>query len=368
MHRRLTLFTLVLAVMSVPTVAYGKIDITVLAGAGGYVRQHAVTPVQVILQNDESHRDGYVSVAFLLGGTSAVRATRSVELPPKSRKRLFLYLPMDRRAEQIAVRYQTPRGRKVAEIKERLTHVASNPPVVCAVGRFPSGLPPDEVDKTRVYSRLMLRADQLPDRHDGLDMFDVLLLTPPPYEPLNRAQIDALKGWMLRGGTLVVDASDRTDAFRTGSFDSMLPYSPRGSQEAVLDLLGEETVFTAGEIRGGRVLLQSNGRPLAVRANYGLGSVTCLAVDPAQPSFTDWAECESFWKEVLGRGRTEIPEGEESALITAVGGSFKGGKRYCQSVGRTGHPQAENGHPAGVGPAADRSVRAGGGSGRLLSR
>ncbi len=317
------------AVIAAAGTAYGDVDITVLAGAGGYVRQHAMTPVQVILGNDETERAGQVAVAFTQGGTASMWATRSVELPPNARKRVFLYLPMDRLADQIIVRYQTRRGRRIAEIRERLSQVAARLPVVCAVGRFPPGLPPVEVDNERVYTRLVMRPDQLPDRCEGLEMFDVVLISPAPYMPLSRVQVDALRGWVLRGGTLIVDASQPTDAFRSGTFEALLPYSPLSRQEAPLDLFGGETMFSTGRTRRGQVVLSSNEWPLAVRANYGLGSVACIAVDPTQPAFTMWGGSEAFWRDLMGRWRMELPA-QPDGMFQAVGASFGAGSQTAR--------------------------------------
>ncbi len=324
MLRYLFPLSIMFAAIAVPGTAFGSVDITVLAGAGGYVRQHAITPVQVILQNDESDRKGQVAVAFFQGGNTSMWATRSVELPPNARKRLFVYLPMDRLADQIVVRYQTTRGKNLAEIKERLTQVASHRPVVCAVGRFPPGLPPTEVDNRRVYTRLVMRPDQLPDRCEGLEMFDVLLFVPAPYAPLSRPQVEALRGWVLRGGILIVDASQRTDAFRSGTFESLLPFRPGGSQDAFLSLFADEMTFSTGEVRHGQVLLTSNEWPLVVRSDYGLGSVTCMAVDPTQSAFIEWDNCESLWTSLMGGWRMKGSEGRDG-VVRAMADSFGSG-------------------------------------------
>jgi len=139
----------------------------------------------------------------------------------------------------------------------------------------------------------------MPDRSQGFETYDALVMSPAPYLPIEVDRVKAMREWVLGGGTLVVDASQRTDAFRLGLLRELLPFVPQGVDQGRLDLFDSTADFAHGEVRGGEVLLESNGHPLAVRWNYGLGSVTCFAIAPNSPAFTQWKGCTPLWREVL---------------------------------------------------------------------
>ena len=278
------------------------VGITVLPGAGSYVRADCQAPVQVILENDDVDRKGRVVVAFRQGSFDQVTASRSVALPPFSKKSVYLYLPVPALPPStVEVRYVSERGIVVSSIAERLKNpFSAGTPIIAGIDMLPSGFPAEKSSQgdTR-YQRIFLRPDQLPDRMQGLEMYDAIVISPPPYLPFESAQVLALRDWVLRGGILIVDASARTDVFRLGPFIRMLPFVPQGVTEADLEVFGETTPFAHGQLQGGEVLLESNGHPLVVRSNYGLGSVTSFAVSPGQPAFKRWNGADKLWLKLL---------------------------------------------------------------------
>ncbi len=272
------------------------VGITVLPGAGSYVRSDCQAPVQVILENDDVDRKGRVEVAF-----GQVTASRSVALPPFSKKSVYLYLPVPVNPGRVEVRYVSDRGITVSSIAERLKNpFSSGTPIIAGIDMLPSGFPPEKSSEGHTrYQRIFLRPDQVPDRMQGLEMYDAIVISPPPYLPFDSAQVAALRDWVLRGGILIVDASKRSDVFRLGPFSRMLPFVPRGVTEADLEVFGETTPFAHGEVQGRNVLLESDGHPLVVRSNYGLGSVTSFAVSPGQPAFKRWKGAGKLWLRLL---------------------------------------------------------------------
>lgn len=278
--------------------AWADVTLTVWTGVGGQVRPGAVVPILVQMENDDKERAGVVKAGFYSVGRPVSWASQRIDLPPNATKRTFLYLPLQSFDTQVMVRYETTGGSRIAQMTEPITPLGTETPVAAAVGEWPPNLPPAEEASVVRYSRLLLRPELLPDRFEGLEMFDAILLTPAPAEPLSRAQVLALYEWILRGGTLVVDASQRTDAFQQDEFRALLPLVPTATEQKRLALFGAEAAFSVGETRG-EVLLQSDGHPLALRRNLGLGAVVALAVDPASPAFAGWPGCEEFWKGVL---------------------------------------------------------------------
>ncbi len=295
--------------------------ITVWAGAGGYIRDDCVAPVLVLLDNDATQQNGYVSVRFSALGSTVADARRNLELPPNSHKGLFLYVPnMGRSPDRIEVTYYNARGRRVNSVEEKLNTVDSWLPVVAGLGALPGGLPAFETEKGEtLYTRLFLDPDRLPSDAIGLEMFDAIILSPPPENPLTRQQVTALHDWTLRGGTLVVDASKRTEAFVQGTLSMLLPFVPERIASLELSELGATETITEGSVENGdEVLFESDGRPLIVRRNYGLGSVTAFAISPDARAMKQWDGREAVWRVILrglrigkrgsGPDRLEVPE------------------------------------------------------------
>ncbi|MBI4557362.1 MAG: hypothetical protein HY706_07260, partial [Candidatus Hydrogenedentes bacterium] len=283
--------------------ADGDVKITILAGAGGNIRAGSLSPVQVILENDETDRDGRVTAVYRMPyAPSMVSATRSVPLPPHSTKRVFLYLPTPEgyaNPDRILVRYETRGGNKIAELEERVITSGGDLPIVCALGTAPPGLPALRQGEKDQYKLLMLQPEQIPDRPEGLEMYDALIVAPAPFAPLDRAQVLAIRDWVLRGGTLIVDVSARADSLRDEVFALMLPLAPVGTQQAALQVFQREVPFASGNVAFGKALFESDGHPLAVRGSYGLGSVTCFAIDPSAAFFVEWPGREALWNELF---------------------------------------------------------------------
>lgn len=279
------------------------VKITVQAGAGGWVRTGSPAAVQVILENqtdlEEKEFEGRVVVGFSAFGRVPVRARRSVALAPGASKSVFVYVPCPEFADEVVVRYETMSGKRIAELRETVRPIGAETPVLGVVGEMPDGLPETLVDGAERYVTLFLRPEELPDRSEGLSMFDAILVTPPPRGAIAGDRVRALREWVLRGGVLVADVSRRTQVFATGRFGDLLPLFPRSVEQKHLSVFDTETLFTSGTVRGGKVLLESDGHPLVVRRPLGLGAVTCFAFDPHWPVFVEWSGREALWASVL---------------------------------------------------------------------
>src|SRR5690606_25398440 len=136
------------------------------------------------------------------------------------------------------------------EYAEPVRLTDSRTPAVAVVGEWPASLSRAEADGQPLYTPLQLRTENLPDRWEGFEMFDALVLTPPPSEPLTTPQVEALDGWILRGGTLVVDVSKRTDAFVQGPLRDLLPLVPAGMHQGLVPEFSAELAYSVGPVRG----------------------------------------------------------------------------------------------------------------------
>ncbi len=251
------------------------IKATVLAGAGGYVRSDSITPVMVILENDGRDRTGELVASLEALGTDGAEAITRLELPTNSRKAVFLYVPaVPEPVTRVRVQYRTDRGQILLDYSESLNASASAIPVIGSFERIPPSAPPaeDKEDNTR-FVDFTITPEQLPDRFEGLLMYDAFFLSPAPATPLSRSKVDAIYEWVLRGGILVVDASQRTDSLLSGTLPALLPFRPEGLDQIRFDIFGEEVPFARGDVRTGRgtgrVQRCPPGYPTQRRAGFG---------------------------------------------------------------------------------------------------
>jgi hypothetical protein len=282
------------------SLAAGDVGVTVWAGAGGNVRQGATIPVVVELRNDGRDRSGIVMAGFSQGNEPRTWAMQALSLPPNARKRVSLYLPLNSyMMDSVVVRYETASGARHVAFEERIQPVPATTPMLAVVGEPPAGLPPTKMGNAERYRSVILQPSLLPVRREGLEMYDVLLLSPAPSLPFEREQVAAIEDWVLRGGTLVVDASRRTDGLRQADLRALLPFLPDTTEQAELPEFGKLD-YAKGTVRDGAALLAAGDVPLIVRRNYGLGSVVCFAFDPSQPAFVAHPRQEALWRDVLG--------------------------------------------------------------------
>lgn len=120
----------------------------------------------------------------------------------------------------------------------------------------------------------------------------------------------------MRGGTLVVEASEQTDGLLEVGFAALLPFLTTASEPVEPDLFDESVVMGNGEVLGG-VLVSWNDHPVVVWRNLGLGSIVCSAVDPGSPVFANWDGPRGHVTRRIGRPRTGIgtPFGDDGPLF-----------------------------------------------------
>lgn len=289
-------------VMALSAVAAEPVKLVVVAGAGGTLRPGAIAPVHVQVEcpSDGESYYGRVAARFHTAfGTSPI-VTQDLVLSPGSVKRATLYPWVPVTAQTIEIWYETSGGSVVGEpYTEQVRLLDSIKPVIAAVGAFPASMPSNQAAGDPLFASLILQPNQIPARHEGLEMFDALLLTPTPDAPFQRDQMEALAGWVMRGGVLVLDASSRTDFFRSSGIESLSPFLPSGSHESPIEALGGTVLVAAGDAGSSDVLLELEGVPLVYRKHYGLGYVVAFALDPNTAALKSWDGSPRLWSSIF---------------------------------------------------------------------
>jgi hypothetical protein len=188
---------------------------------------------------------------------------------------------------------------------------------------------------------------RLPDRSFGYDAVDLVLLSAGDGKQLDRLladkeRVQALAGWVRRGGRLVVSLSAEQQGRLQKLFDAWQPPLPDlvtpGKHEefetlpsvrAWARVQGGKRFPAAGSppvrlaaLRGGPgadVQASEEEAPLIVRRPCGLGSVTLLAFDLGERPFRAWAGKEDFWKALVAKlgPRISGAQAEEAPRTTS---------------------------------------------------
>ncbi len=278
------------------------------------VRMDAVTPIHVTLQNDDTERNGSVAVSLFNAQGEVSRATRVVALPPQARKAVFLYLPATSEAPtKVRIRYTSERHTVVSETTESVTPLNGLVPVTAVIGSPPPGLPEiQDAEGNQLGARVFLTPDQLPDRWEGLQMYDAIILATALDHPLETSQITALRDWVLRGGVLAIVADKKTDGLMALASDGLLSFTPLALEEVALDRFGGATTeVMTGTVERATTLLESNGYPLGIRRNAGLGSIVCVMMPFDAPAVRGWDGWTDFWHQAFAH--LTIPAGSASS-------------------------------------------------------
>lgn len=157
------------------------------------------------------------------------------------------------------------------------------------IGRVRTSLPPDSMLAYRGVA-----AVSLDDR---------------AWDTLTERQQNALKGYVLSGGLLVVHGVD-LNRLQTLIPSGLLPVEPLGLMQVpaptlagwIPSLRGATStvdVVRSRVLSGGRVLLSYRDIPLAVTMPKGQGQVVFLAFDPSQPPLANNDAAHSLWKNLL---------------------------------------------------------------------
>ncbi|WP_437202633.1 hypothetical protein [Planctomicrobium sp. SH664] len=118
----------------------------------------------------------------------------------------------------------------------------------------------------------------------------------------------SLQAWVRRGGRLVIPVGDGVAAFAHSPLQSWVPLRPIGQTDlrnigglsaalkggAALRMSLENLPAAELDPQQGRVLATGLTGPLAIRAAYGIGQVTMLAVQLDQPPLSNWESRAEF--------------------------------------------------------------------------
>ncbi|HMA34407.1 MAG TPA: hypothetical protein VKY74_07970 [Chloroflexia bacterium] len=322
------------------------LTMTVQAGYAGHYKLGAWFPVQVTLSNTGQSFDAEVQVDATGGGDQVVATySRQVPLPAPARKVVTLYTYATAYQHELTVRLL--RGSTIVLEQKTpinpladaflLGVVSDSPDLLNFLSGTTLGRGPTPGQATVAH----LQPADLPGSAAALGGLDALVFAGSDTGQLSTDQRQALAGWAVRGGTMVVAGGPSGPTTAAGLTD-LLPVDMGGAQSiASLDDLGRYAgaappatgvLVSAMHLRpetGAHSLATAGGIPLLVRRPLGAGEVFALGLDPAAAPLKSWDHAPAFWKQLFADHQTSRGAGTS---LQAGGPSYTPGSYYISQL------------------------------------
>ncbi len=359
-------------------------------------------PLAVTLSNTGEPVTGQLELRLSTGTPNASfdypsnTVTTSVEMPTNSRKVVWLYARLDRPdvggfdvsfsgrginvpTQRVPVNQPDSQQRQVMVVSD--TGIGLNDTLrslrsqalFSAGGRAPGT--PVGAGQNPVLPFSFGRVD-VPDRWIGFESADLVVLGDFPHSALSPQQIEAIRGYVQGGGTLLVMGGSNAARLATSPLKDLWPVLPTSSvsaspaevaglvsefvphpQNGADRLGGAPVVVTRGQLLPGAGLEQGTpAAPLFATRDTGAGRVLFLAYDPSQPPFKGWSGQGQLWGKLfheLARVRgLETVDADFLAFNGGMGG-FRPG-----AYGSSSPPYDEGAPPSATGQLLDNLSKA----------
>ncbi len=261
-------------------------------------------PLQVALVNEGAAFEALV-VATLPGNPN--RYTMPVELPGGSQKLVTLYVAMDQETRQVRVTIEhagTVVGEQVVEVRprtaERLMGLTTEQTLALAL--------PRRQDLQRLpFTVFDLPPSSIPDQAPGLGSLTLLMLADITSASLSPEQQQALLGWIVNGGHLIIEGGSTAGRTLSGLAEPFYVATLGDTLDLDVAFLAEFVNGSAPASLPGIQLDPLPGTrsfgppsaPLWVQRELGLGVITQLAFAPGLPALNTWSEAPTFWDRLL---------------------------------------------------------------------
>jgi len=199
-------------------------------------------------------------------------------------------------------------------------------------GRVPARAPMPPLDTfngsgQRDVSVGLIPTAQVPDRANGLDVFNELVWLDADPTALSPEQAAAVRAWVAGGGHLLLTVTERWRQVGQGPLADLVPVELSGVRDgrgaAALvgrgDVLAPQAIARPRSVDGRfiEVLLADGPDAIWTVGTYGLGTVHVLAVDPRLDPVRSGVPREQLWRQLLW-----LPgPGQNAGFFTNNGGA-----------------------------------------------
>lgn len=307
---------------SSPAYAAGpSISIETELGFGDLTKLDEWSPLTVKLTSDKDVSGELVVQTELPDSGTRVSHVQRIDLPAGTTKSVTFGVvgnAFNKRNSEIRFYQGTAETGKYIPFSSGLSYlqnVVSNGTVIGALSEDPDTANfLAAMNGTGFNTRIVpLQKEQIPDEGILLSGLDVLMLNNFASDALSSKQLEAIRSWVHRGGTLVLSGGQGYAKTAQG-FEDLSPVEYKGSMDAT------EGTFAEFAKAGGKALsisdpfplsesvlkdgaeadVSAGSLPLLASWEVGKGKVRYAAYDLAMEPLHSWAGHAEVWKTVLG--------------------------------------------------------------------
>ncbi|HYG60384.1 MAG TPA: hypothetical protein VD902_20120, partial [Symbiobacteriaceae bacterium] len=320
--------------IAIPALAAPSVDMAAQAVGGGRVRTGNWVTVLVDLTNQGGEVEGELVVEPVSRGPWESRPQYVVPLtlPAGGKKRVPVDLPVQL-AVDLKASFQV-QGRAVQEQVITLQALAPDAMFIGVLSDDEIGVPAlSRLGANRPGSAqpqvARLDAATFPARAKILDPYNVIVLSRFDTSKLAKEQIQALSGWVGRGGMLVIAGGPEWKRTFSALPEALVPVAVTDVREVSAKPLADYTgkaldgqvPVSHGRLERGQAAVAAGDTPLVVVDQVGAGRVIYLAFDPGLNPMVTWPGQADLLERVLGTGlRQEMwkQENPESIMQSAL--------------------------------------------------
>ncbi len=291
----------------------GDVTLTAQVGFAGSCKDNRWIPIRVTVENKGADLQGRVQVAYQNGKGGQTGYGVDLSLPGTSRKEFFLYLRPDGYFQKLNINL-TVENRIVETTPLNATCIAAESLLIGLLTDTPAAFGAlSSVKGTNGITRVFpLKLTDLPDRSQGWESLDALVVSGVDMGSITEPQRKALKIWLARGGKLLIAGGPKwqsttsgledflpLDVNKTNTVDDLSSVQQYFNSSVTLNAQG--TILAVGQPTAkASVLITQGGLPVLSQKQVGFGRVYLLGADPVLQPFSTWADMGLLYQELLG--------------------------------------------------------------------
>ncbi len=290
----------------------GDLNMTAHAGFNGYCKENRWIPVRVTVENKGADLNARIQVAYQNndGGLSAYGI--DISLPTTSRKEFFLYLYPQGYLGKLNVSLIVA-DRALVTIPLSVTCISNENLVIGLLADDPSAYGSlNETTPLNGFTHVaQLQLADLPDRSQGWEGLDALVVSGMDMGTITDKQREALNAWLAQGGKLLVIGGLKWQSV-AGGLNEFLPIDLNTTEtlnglpelqnyfKSPASLTGPAVLAIGQNRPNAEVLVAQDGIPVLIQKQVGFGAVYYLAADPGLQPLSSWGGMKDVYSYLLG--------------------------------------------------------------------
>lgn len=282
-------------------------------GFDGYAKEGKWIPVHIQVENNGSDLDGEVRVFYRdYAGTSTIYSEK-VSLPSTSRKEFYIYTYYPQGGlSNLKVQFFS-KNKVLVEKNVRVSNVTPQSMIIGVMSDSQSTFNIlNQIQAPNGVIRLVeIKSTNLPDRAQGWEQLDAVIISDTDTGTLSAEQRKALELWVAKGGKLFVSGGPKWQATLDG-VKNLLPLQISGTIKTAVppetsaytsESFPEntESILALGDLSSdAKILIEQDGQPLMLQKELGYGKVFFFAADPGLAPFKNWNGMLAIYNHLLG--------------------------------------------------------------------